>query len=165
MQRRQQISILVNNIQKSPHLKSRIIVPAEVLIADADEAPEGLHGRHVHQQEGSHGSLRLEVAHLRVQHRVSFQHREQFLLAGRVERILLISGHIKKYCFLVIRMCCRYFDVVEFCSNVFNKFTFWIQFSTSICPKLKRLLIFYNKNIFKNYKSVFFFYLPITRPY
>lgn len=52
------------------HLKSRVVVPAEVLVADADEAPEGLHGGHVHQQERGDGRLRLEVAHFRVQHRI-----------------------------------------------------------------------------------------------
>lgn len=57
------------------------VVIFEVSIRDADEAPEGLDGGHVHQEERRDRGLRLTVSDRRVLDRVRFQDVKEFLLA------------------------------------------------------------------------------------
>lgn len=67
------------------HLQAGVIISAEVFVADADETPECLDGRHVHEKESSYRSLGLEVTNFRVQHRVSFENAEELLLPDMKE--------------------------------------------------------------------------------
>ena len=56
------------------------------MFADLRQAVEGCLPRHVHEQRGSDGRLRLAVAVVRMQQRVGLEHAAQLRLAKQAER-------------------------------------------------------------------------------